>query len=42
MMRLLALTELNVNDINPYLTIKNEDIIESLLDSNDVDYLIEE
>ena len=37
-----ALTELNVNDINPYLTIKNEDIIESLLDSNDVDYLIEE
>ena len=37
-----ALTELNVNDINPYLTIKNEDIIESLLDSNEVDYLIEE
>ena len=37
-----ALTELNVNDINPYLIIKNEDIIESLLNSNDVDYLIEE
>ena len=37
-----ALTELNVNDINPYLTIKNEDIIESLLNSNEVDYLIEE
>lgn len=37
-----ALTELNVNDINPYLKIKNEDIIESLLDSNEVDYLIEE
>ena len=37
-----ALTEVNTNDINPYLTIKNEDIIESLLDSNEVDYLIEE
>ena len=37
-----ALTELNINDINPYLTIKNEDIVESLLNSNDLDYLIED
>lgn len=38
----LALTELNINDINPYLAIKNEDIVESLLNSNDLDYLIED
>ena len=37
-----ALTELNINDINPYLAIKNEDIVESLLNSNDLDYLIED
>ena len=37
-----ALTEINVNNINPYLVIENEDIVESLLNSNDLDYLIEE
>jgi len=37
-----ALTELNTNDINPYLVIKNDDIVESLLNSNDMDFLIED
>ena len=37
-----VLTDLNVNNINPYLVIENEDIVESLLNSNDLDYLIED
>lgn len=37
-----ALAELNTNNINPYLVIKNDDIVESLLNSNDMDFLIED
>ena len=38
----LHLAELNTNNINPYLVIKNDDIVESLLNSNDMDFLIED
>jgi len=38
----IAFTDVNFDDINPYVTIKSEDIIESLINSDDIDFLIEE
>ena len=38
----IAFTDLNFDDINPYVTIKSEDIIESLINSDDIDFLIED
>ena len=38
----IAFTDINFDDINPYVTIKSEDIIESLINSDDIDFLIED
>ena len=38
----IAFTDVNFDDINPYVTIKSEDIIESLINSDDIDFLIED
>ena len=38
----IAFTDVNFDNINPYVTIKSEDIIESLINSDDIDFLIEE
>ena len=37
----ITLTELNFNDTNPYDIINSEVILESLLDSNDEDFIVE-
>ena len=37
----ITLTELNFNDTNPYDIINNEVILESLLNSNDEDFIVE-
>ena len=37
----IALTELNFNDTNPYDIINSEVILESLLNSNDEDFILE-
>ena len=36
-----AFTDLNFDDMNPFLTIESEDIIESLINSDDIDFIIE-
>ena len=36
-----AFTDLNFDDMNPYFTIESEDIIESLINSDDIDFIIE-
>ena len=38
----IAFTDVNFDNINPYVTIKSEDIIESLINSDDIDFLIED
>ena len=38
----IAFTDINFDDIDPYVTIKSEDIIESLINSDDIDFLIED
>ena len=38
----IAFTDINFDDINPYVTIKSEDIIESLINSDDINFLIED
>ena len=38
----IAFTDINFDDIDPYFTIKSEDIIESLINSDDIDFLIED
>jgi hypothetical protein len=37
-----AFTDVNFDDMNPYFTIESEDIIESLINSDDIDFIIEE
>ena len=38
----IEFTDVNFDDINHYVTIKSEDIIESLINSDDIDFLIED
>ena len=38
----IEFTDINFDDIDPYVTIKSEDIIESLINSDDIDFLIED